>query len=307
MELHEKYLQKNGVVLAKIARELLTYRLGDRIPTIAEYVERYHVARGTVQSVISFLCQEAIQLSKHGQMGSYLEKVNYELLWKYSGITSLTGVMPLPLVDSLRGLATAVLSCMEREHVPCTLAFIQSANNRIQALDDGRFDFAVVSRLSADICLEENKKLEVALELEDGSYCKSNLFAFYNPEDREIKDGMRVAYDPQSPDQSFLTLRFCKDKNVKLFEMPYRATLRCLEHGDVDAIVYREESVLSSHYKLGYTPIPDGDLVRKGLRAVLVTNRDNYWIGPLLRYYLPPNYLATIQKQVESGRMVSYF
>lgn len=307
MDISEKYLQKNGVALTKLAREMMTFRSGERIPTISDFVERYHVSRGTVQAALKFLCQQGVDLRRQGHMGSYVEFINYEKVWHYTGWNALVGVMPLPVIDSLRGLATAIDYSMNQAGLPFRQAFMQSAENRVHALAASRFDFVIVSKLTAEICLEAFEQLEIALEFLDGSYCRSNVFAFYDPKETEIRDGMRIAYDPLSPDQSYLTRLFCGDKNVTLLSMPYRSTLRCLEQGDVDAVIYREESVLSSPYPLGSAPIPDESLTKKGLQAVILTNKENYWIKELLQKALNPKQILSLQKQVEAGAMVSYY
>ena len=58
MKANDSYRLKIGLTLNNLAREMMTYHVGDRIPAITELVERYQVSRGTVQSALAQLCGE---------------------------------------------------------------------------------------------------------------------------------------------------------------------------------------------------------------------------------------------------------
>lgn len=300
------YVQKYGMALMKLAREMMTYSIGDRIPTISEYVESYGCSKGTIQGAIKLLCENGLALEKMGHMGSYIKEINYSRLWSYTGWGTLVGLMPLPQNDKLKSLATALTYCMEQSVVPFDLAFMQSASNRIQAVEAGRFDFTIVSKLTSEIYQKQPNHLDFSLELHEDSYCNSNIIAFADPMDTEIRNGMRIAYDPKSPDQNLLTHILCKGKDVTLLTMPYRSTLHCLQKGKVDAIIYRSESTLDK-FGFGIVDLPHPDLITKTSTATAITHKDNYHINKILQKFLTPDHIQSIQKKIAQGQLYPYY
>lgn len=307
MKSNDSYRLKIGLTLNNLAREMMTYHVGDRIPAITELVERYQVSRGTIQSALAQLCKAAMTLKKSGHLGSYITAIDHRKIWEYTGWNTLIGAMPLPSNNSLKGLATALTTSIEYAHLPFNMAFMQSAQNRVNGLLARRFDFIVVSRLSADICLEKNPQLTIAVELPRGSYNKSHIIAFSNPKETKLRDGMRVAYDPFSYDQTRLTHLCCEGLNIQYFHMPYRATLHCLEHGDVDAVIYLKESAVRSTRKLGISPIPYEDPLSKSIYAVLLTSKENYWCSELLHSSISPDMIMDLEQEVEANTLFSYY
>lgn len=307
MKSNDAYRLKIGLTLNNLAREMMTYHVGDRIPSIAELVERYQVSRGTIQSALAQLCTDGMTLKKCGHLGSYITAIDHRKIWEYTGWKTLLGAMPLPSNNSLKGLATALTTSMEYAQLPFNMAFMQSAENRVNGLLAGRFDFIVVSRLSADVCLEKNPQLTMAVELPRGSYNKSHVIAFSNPKETRLRDGMRVAYDPCSYDQTQLTRLCCEGLNVQYFHMPYRSTLHCLEHGGVDAVIYLKESAARSTHKLGMAPIPYEAPLSKSIYAVLLTSKENYWCSELLHAFIFPDMIMNLEQKVEAGTLLSYY
>ena len=65
-----RYMKKKGIALTHLARDFMNYKEGDRIPTIAEYADRFHSARGTVQDAMKALLDEGcVSISKRGRLG----------------------------------------------------------------------------------------------------------------------------------------------------------------------------------------------------------------------------------------------
>lgn len=63
----EQLLSKNGTATMKLSRELLKYSIGERIPTISEFVENIHLARGTIQNALRNLVDsKAIAFESQG-------------------------------------------------------------------------------------------------------------------------------------------------------------------------------------------------------------------------------------------------
>jgi ABC-type amino acid transport substrate-binding protein len=307
MELKKRYLQKNGMVLMNIAREMMTLSPGDRMTTISEYVERFDVAKGTVQGILKYLCESAMSLDKMGHLGSYVKTIDYAAMWKFTGWEAIVGLLPLPLNARLRSLSTAITKAFESAHIPFRMAFMQSASHRIAALKEFRFDFIIVSELSSEMLLAEDAGLRVALKLAEDSYSEANRIAFRDPKETKIQNGMKVAFDPASPDQRIITEYITRGKTVKYVEMPYRSTLQSLSAGKVDAIVYQAETLKNTDSSFGLVEIGDQELARKVMGAVVAVNDENYHVGALLRKVISVDFVRRAQAEIEAGRILSYY
>ena len=46
--------QKIGVTIGQLAQDFLTRNVGDRIPSVSEYQEKFNVSRGTIQNALAY-------------------------------------------------------------------------------------------------------------------------------------------------------------------------------------------------------------------------------------------------------------
>lgn len=302
-----KYLLKNGLALMKVAREMMTMAPGDRVPPMSEYVDKFGVAKGTIQGIFKQLEGECIALEKKGHLGTYIQSIDHKKLWQYSGWVAITGLMPICLNDRLRSLATAVTLAFEKMDIPFRLAFMQSAQNRYLTLTGGQFDFIVTSKLAGEKFIKENDKLSLALELSDNSYNRGIVCAFQDDRKTVIEDGMTLACDPDARDQWLLTKLVTKGKKVNLIKMPYRATLHSFFAGKTDAIIYHSEAILSADRKYAIQDIPGQALSSKVSKAVVITNCDNYFVNALLQKILLAEEVCKDQLRIEAGESWTYY
>ncbi|MEF9967424.1 MAG: YhfZ family protein, partial [Longicatena sp.] len=145
MNYKEMLLSKNGLATHYLSREFLKFSLNQKIPTVTEFCDKLNLSRGTVQNSIKFLQDnKAIELVSKGHLGTFLEEKNTKILLEFAGITSIVGVMPLPYSRKYEGFATGLISTMEnRYNIPCSLAYMRGARNRVSMLLANRYDFAV--------------------------------------------------------------------------------------------------------------------------------------------------------------------
>ena len=95
MMYYEDLMGKNAIATIKVSKELLKYSVGERIPTVSEFVDSLSLARGTVQNAIKTLVDhEAVRIESKGHLGSYLMKKNMRVLLKFAGVRMLLGTMP---------------------------------------------------------------------------------------------------------------------------------------------------------------------------------------------------------------------
>jgi hypothetical protein len=89
--------------------------------------------------------------------------------------------------------------------------------------------------------------------------------------------------------------------------MPYRATLHSFFAGKTDAIIYHSEAILSAERKYAIQDIPDQSLSALVSKAVVITNRDNYFVSELLQKILIADEVCNDQLRIEAGESWTYY
>ncbi len=303
MEQYINLLGKNAIATTKLARELLRYPLGEKIPTVSEFTDALSLARGTVQNGIKTLVESgAIRLESKGHLGSYLIKKNVKTLLKYAGINSLLGAMPLPYSKRYEGLASGIIATMENNYeLPVNLAYMRGSKNRISMVIQKRYDFAIVSLLSAKRFIEEyGDIIKIVMDFGERSYLNRHVMMFHDDSEDDIKDGMKVGIDLTSVDQSALVNYVCKDKDVELVQLEYSQILNKIIYGDIDASVMNEDEALDKRVRIKMVPI---DGIDDGSIAAVITRSDNEIIDYLIRELLDVTTVLNIQKLVLEGKI----
>ena len=140
---------KSYTVTQSLANYFMSLDEGVRILTISEFLERIDVARGTIQNSLLVLKESgAVKLSSRGKLGTFLDSKDNNILMKFAGIDSIVGVMPLPYTKLYEGLSTGIIESMS-VNVPVYMGYMRGAQKRIEMVQNGRYDFAVVSLYAA--------------------------------------------------------------------------------------------------------------------------------------------------------------
>lgn len=314
--------KKDWLVSTGIARGMISMHPGGRVPTVNEYCEAFGCSRGVVQNALAGLNEcGAIALSKRGKQGTYLTEKNDDLLFKNAGLQFMTGSMPTPLNMHLAGLATGICQAMSRCSVPFTFAFVQGAKNRVEALSRGVYDFIVVTRSTASEHIRENPDLEEAFPLSGCRYSPPYALYINRRGVSEIQDGMTVALDPACRDQYRLTHLLCAGRDVRLIEMPYISSRQAFLSGEVDALVFRDDSSPGNAYLGGfmlnpkwlsksdeYSVAPIALSVSEDMQLpVVLVNKKNYGMAGILKSYLGGELVSFIQKKVIDQQMAPQF
>ena len=109
-----KEMNKKEQAMLSIAREIVFSEAGERIPSIIEYSQKYNISVGLIQKALMSLQEEgALEIERRGVLGSYIKKINNEILMEKSVFGSLVGVMPLPYSKRYEGLATGIKNNFE--------------------------------------------------------------------------------------------------------------------------------------------------------------------------------------------------
>jgi hypothetical protein len=291
--------KKSWLINMQVARDLIGSSAGDRLPTIREFTQRHASSRGIVQKSLDNLQKNgAITLEKRGKMGTYIGAANQKTLFRLGGLEYITATMPPAVTGDLAGLATGICDAMEECPVPFNFAFIHGADKRGAALSRMIYDFAVTSQSAAARIVSRYPGLEIMMLLDGSVYSPPFVLCCKRP--GVISDGDTVAVDPSSTDQYLLTRRLCRGKKARIIERPYITCRALFIAGEIDFLVYRNESWIQE-YQVSAVPIENGGKAEYLTPAILI-NRQNYNIGNILRVFLQPPLIAESQTAVLERR-----
>lgn len=297
MMYYEDLMGKNAIATIKVSKELLKYSVGERIPTVSEFVDSLSLARGTVQNAIKTLVDhEAVRIESKGHLGSYLVKKNMRVLLKFAGVRMLLGTMPLPYSRRYEGLASGLIASMENNYdLPINLAYMRGSVNRISMVLQKRYDFAVVSRYAANYFIEKYPdKIEIVVDFGAGSYLSNHVIMFHNPNIREIQDGMKVGIDSASIDQKERRSLSVGQKR-RFIEIEYSRIIERVISGDIDATVMNIDEANDKHVKIHTKSIQQVN--KDNTEAVLVVARENE-ISTLIKELVDVETVLNIQRLV---------
>jgi hypothetical protein len=300
-EASSKKYKKSWLINTQVARDLIGCSSGDRLPTIQEFTKKYGSSRGIVQKALENVQKSrAITLEKRGKMGTYIGKADQEALFRLGGLEYITATMPPAVTGDLAGLATGICDAMEECPVPFNFAFIHGADKRGASLSRMTYDFAVTSRSSALRIVSRYPGLEILMSLEGSVYSPPFVLCSQRPGVWDISEGDILAADPSSTDQYLLTKQLCRGKKARIIEKPYITCRALFISGEIDFLVYRNESWIGE-YHVSAAPIKNGGGADYLVPAILV-NKQNYNIGNILGSFLRPSLIADSQTAVLERR-----
>lgn len=302
--IQEQLLSKNGTATLKLSRELLSYEVGDRIPTITEFSDRIHLARGTIQNALKNLINAgAVSIGPRGHMGSFLTEKNSSILLEFAGISYLIGAMPLPYSRRYEGLASGIIASGEKQDIaPLNLAYMRGAKSRMEMVDSDRYDFAIVSRFAAERYIDEKKSLKIVLSFGRESYTGKHVLMLHDEGTDEIRDGMKVGIDETSYDQTELTRKLCEGRKADFVPVEYSKMIEHVRNGDIDAAVMNIDEVLDKNVAIHYVEIEDYSF--DNTEAVVVSSLEHREIGHLLKEMIDTEMVLRIQKDVLESRII---
>jgi YhfZ C-terminal domain/Helix-turn-helix domain len=301
----EKLYSKNGLAARRIAANLLAIEPGSRIPRVSDFVTETSLGRGTIQGALRLLEEiGAIVLEARGHLGTFLVRTDRQLLWDIAGLGSVMGAMPLPYSRKYEGLATGLVQVLERMKIPFNLAFMRGSSNRIEALKAGRYDFVIVSRLAAELAIENDGSIEMVKNFGKNSYVSGHEIVFSNPKNKSIQSGMRVGIDYSSADQHLLTEYETEGIDVQLIEVNYMQLMEMLKNNEIDAAVWNKDEIIHSEEmgKGSFRSIKAQELSRKVNEATMLLNRERVELRDALLDLSVIN-VKELQIQVEKGEI----
>lgn len=304
----KQLLTKNGIAVLRLAREFISYRPGDRIETVGDYAEKLNMGRGTIQSALKYLEESgAVRLEPRGHLGTFIESIDYKKLWEIADLKSITGVMPLPYSKRYEGLATSLYKAFEKANIPFNMAYMRGGYKREEALEQGKYDFAVMSKLAADLIISTGKDLEIVIDFGKYSYVAGHKVLFASRDKNKIENGMKVALDSSSVDHFILTCYECEGIDVEYVELKYNQILKSLMDGKIDAAIWNIDEIIDRGIDIPFYDLKNPKVAKLNeddTRAVIVVKRSNWGIGGILRHIIDMEYVSEIQKKVIEGEIL---
>lgn len=298
----ELLYQKIGIAVNLLAQDLLSRKVGDRIPSISEYQQLLGVSRGTVQNSLAYLKDNgAITLVSRGHMGTFIETLNVRRLQECSFNKELLGAMPLPYSACYQGLATALFQVFEP--FAFNLIYARGAESRLRLIESGVCQFYVCSRYAAEQAIESGEEVEIVADLGPGTYLSRHVLVLRDPDAKQITSGMRVAYDRASVDHRNITKMICDHiPDVHLVQMRAHQIVHSIRSGLIDAGVWNLDEIVESGYQ-GLNVVPlDGIVdVSRFSSAVVVVRKGEPALGQVLRQCLDVQKIRRIQEDVRQG------
>lgn len=273
--------QKTGIAVNLLAMSLLSKKVGERVPTIAEYQEEFQVSRGTIQNAYQHLKDSgAIQIQSHGHLGSFLAGIDYGLLQSYCIQRDLLGVMPLPYSTRYEGFANAIYE--ELSLYQFNMAYARGAIGRINLVESGSYQFAVCSQYAAEEAIGSGKNIEIVLGFGSHSFLSQHVLLLRDKSKDGIEDGMRVAYDPSSMDQSHLTQEVAAGKQIELVDLRIQYTISQLRENQIDAGIWNYDALDKNQDEFKVIYLDKTENAESLSTAVIVIQKGNQPLKELL-------------------------
>lgn len=292
---------KNGQTIIKLAKFFLALHVNDRIPTISMFEKELYVARGTVQMALETLkLNQAITIVSKGHLGSYLIKKDIYKLLAYADISFVIGVMPLPYSKKYEGLATGLKMTLDNQFdLRINLAYMSGSISRISMIENGRYDFSIVSRYAADIAIKHGKAIKVIQSFGNNSFLSSHCIVFAKGIEPKLRNHLRFGIDMNSLDQVNLTYEMVSGYDIDFVKLNYNQIIEKITTKEIDAAIWNIDEIVRHDFE--YISIEADNAT--DTEAVVIVSVDRPEIGVLLSQVIDPEKIIDIQNKVLSKQI----
>lgn len=306
--LESKLMQKVGIATTKLACKFFALEMWDRIPTVEELANEIDTSRGTIQTALSILQEEkAVKLVSRGHLGTYIVEIDRLKILEIADSKTMVGVMPLPYSKKYEGLATGIFASLENRGISSALAFMRGSDNRLKGLIEHRYDFAVISQLTAQYYIDRGENIRVVDNFGSYSYVDRHVLLLRDDDNCKVSDdfeGYKIGIDYSSMDQKSLTTEFFKGKNVDYIPLIYSEILPALRLGRIDAAVWNVDDIDLEQNHLCCRALESRKLNIVDTEAVIVCLDDNEIAIQILKRMLDREEILQCQREVLSGNII---
>ncbi|MGJ3507355.1 YhfZ family protein [Enemella sp. A6] len=300
MGLQEQFMSKEGRIAVRLAALLSTMRVGERLPAVKQVAAELEASNGTIQGALTQLTDlGAVQLKPRGRLGTFIEALDYPLLWEASGGRSISIGTPMPYSLRYEAMASALQASFADAGIPLSLMFQRGSTERARSVMDGHTDFALMSRLAA-----ESSELNTIRDFGPNTYVGSHGLIITRGRDRHDPT-LRVGVDSKSTDQVTLTARYFPDlDDERLVDVSYHQLAGHFDSGLIDATVWNLDEV-SDHLRvpIDIYPLPE---IEGNTNAVLVHHHSNVIPWPVRRAIDSPLAMTVFAEVLAGKRPPTY-
>jgi YhfZ C-terminal domain len=294
--------RKADTLRRALARHLLTVAPGQSLAPIRTLASEFQASVGATQLELAALASEgAVKLDSRPGRGTLLLGRHVGRLYQATDQGPLLVTMSLPSTERINGLATAIRAGLVAGGVEAYLSFIRGSRPRIAALEQGRCQVAVMSRLAAGALAGD--RFVVLVTLAPGTFVREHrVFSSASAAGRPIR---RVAIDRSSYDFERLTVLEFGD-GVEYVELNYLRAVEEIEAGHIDAAILDvEDAMMRYPPDMPSRPLSDRTLhalAGSNTSAALVGRRDDQAIEAVIRACVDPAVVARVQGDVIARR-----
>ena len=302
MTVKEELINKNALAVMKLAGTLCSYRSGERLPRVSDLAREINLSVGTTQYGLNFLREKnALTVTSKGHLGTYIDVVNYDRLREYSVNSPMACVMPLPYSLRYEGLATA-FSELGNKGSKFYLAFMNGSGRRIKALLEGRYDCALMSRMTAEKAIAQGMAIDIAVAYGPKSFLETHVLVHRPKAPERIKT---IGLDRESMDQVLLSKSFLLEHpKVRVVNLPYTHIIKRLLAGEVDATLWNLDYIKEHHPSLHFSRLKTSADQQSMTEAVLVVRSFDAAAADFLSRRFPKQKVLKTQEAVSMGRRI---
>lgn len=303
--MNKHFYQKKGLAIEQIANELYQLKTGDRMPSISDFQTQFSLARGTVQNALTFLKEEqTIETESKGHLGTFLKKINHALLQPYISSSQLSATMPLPYSRLYEGFATGLYTSFRDTNIKLNLAYIRGSEERIRAVEEGIFDFAVVSRFAAQHEIDKGRPIKMIMQFGEQTYLSRHVLLYRQGVEQVMKDGLRVGIDTDSLDHKLLTNELTEGFDVEKVDLPSNQLIYGLRESQIDTGVWNYDEIIDKRLEdVHFVELPVKNHHREMSEAIIICRKENKLVSSTIKRTLDVKQIREIQSQVKNGQM----
>lgn len=292
----EDFLSQTGRITMEVAKLLLGYSKGEKLPRMMDLARKLKSGNGTIQEAFNYLVKlGAISVEARGAQGSHLLDIDYTLLWRYAGNDWIIGSMPLPYTLRYEGLATALYAQLEASGLPFNMTYQRGSLSRGDMVRKGHYHYAIMSLLAAEHFVSRYSEVTIVGQLPTGSYVDEHILISRVPRE-QIR---RVGVDFSSLDEVLLVEdEFATQPNLEKVPITHAQVLDLLQEERFDAIIWNREGIRVTPDTVRLLPLQGSAHKREiATQAAVIARQDALVHNVLLRIFSSED-ITRIQRDV---------
>jgi hypothetical protein len=292
----EDFLSQTGRATLGLAKLLLHFHKGDKLPRMADIAHQLKIGHGTVQEAFNSLTRSgAITVEARGAQGSRLLAIDYILLWHYAGNEWIIGSMPLPYTLRYEGLATALYAQLETSDIPFNMTYQRGSILRGEMVRKGHYHYAVMSLLAAEAFVRDHPEMTIVKQFTPTSYVTEHVLISTLPREQI----QRIGVDFTSLDELLLTQEESQlHSHWQNIPVTRAQVLELLLEDTFDAIIWNRDGiqVIPPHVQL-LPLLGDAQKRKAATQAAIIALQDAPIYNVLLSIFSSDE-ITTIQDNV---------